>query len=176
MSISSGEIVEADIVSLKKGSVGNPGELKGRLKNNRVLGRLVLNCECGVYAVRGSNFDNDELIGIALKQDIIEGEAYIYTTIDGETPDYYSCKIKINTENESKKTQNMTVTVTDKRLIDKTGGIVQGMSGSPIVQNGRLIGAVTHVFVNNPEKGYGIFAENMLETAQGVGEQIKDAS
>ncbi len=176
MSISSGELVSAQIVSLKKGTVGSPGELKGKLGSN-LLGRMLLNCECGVYGERMSEYDGAELTNIALKQEITEGDAYIYTTIEGNTPDYYTCKIKINPEHENDRTQNMIVTVTDRRLIEKTGGIVQGMSGSPIVQNGKLVGAVTHVFVNNPKKGYGIFAENMLKTAQNLAEErLKKAS
>lgn len=167
VSIASGELVNAQIVSLKKGAIGSPGELKGKL-GNTLLGNILLNCECGVYAERVCEYRELDLIDIALKQEIREGEAYIYTTIDGSAPDYYTCNVKINAKYENERTQNMIVTVTDKRLIEKTGGIVQGMSGSPIVQNGKLIGAVTHVFVNNPEKGYGIFAENMLNTAQNL--------
>ncbi len=167
MSISSGELVGAEIVSFEKGAVGAPGELKGRL-NNKLIGNLVLNCECGVYAEKACEYNNSDLISIAPKQDIKEGEAFIYTTINENGPAYYSCNIKINSDHAGEMTQNMIITITDKRLIEKTGGIVQGMSGSPIVQDGKLIGAVTHVFVNNPKKGYGIFAENMLKTAQGI--------
>ncbi len=177
MSISSGEIVSAQIVSLKKGIPGSPGELKGKL-GNQTLGRMLLNCECGVFAEKTCEYNNQELVTLALKQEIKEGEALIYTTIDGVQPDYYTCNIKINAEHEDERTQNMIITVTDKRLLEKTGGIVQGMSGSPILQDGKLIGAVTHVFVNNPQKGYGIFAENMLKTAKDLGEnnKLRDAS
>ena len=94
-------------------------------------------------------------------------------TIDGGTPQLYDCKIKKRGSAYMASTQNLTVTVTDKELLEKTGGIVQGMSGSPITQNGKLIGAVTHVLVDDSTKGYGIFAENMLETAQGVAEDKK---
>ena len=177
ISISGGEMVEARIVSSKKGAIGAPGELKGRL-GDKVLGKLRLNCECGVYAENTIDFSDCELLELALKQDIKEGDAYIYTTVEGKTPEYYTCKVKFNSDNSGEKTQNMVVTVTDKRLIEKTGGIVQGMSGSPLLQNGKLIGAVTHVLVDDPTKGYGIFAENMLETAQGVAESnsFKEAS
>lgn len=176
MNISSGEIVSADIVSLKKGEKGQPGELKGRL-GDTLLGNLLMNCESGVYAENVRSFDRSSLVSIALKQEIKEGQAYIYTTVDGDEPEYYSCEIKVYSEHEKEPTQNLIVTVTDPRLIEKTGGIVQGMSGSPIVQDGKLIGAVTHVFINNPQKGYGIFAENMLKTARNVeSEQLKTAS
>ena len=105
-----------------------------------------------------------------------EGDAQILCTVSGEKPKLYSCKIKIN-EIDSK-TQNLTVTVTDKSLLSQTGGIIQGMSGSPVLQNGRLIGAITHVLVDDPTTGYAIFAENMLETAQSVAnsEKLRDAS
>ncbi len=184
MNISSGEIVSADIVSLKKGEKGQPGELKGRL-GDTLLGNLLMNCESGVYAENVRSFDRSNLVSVALKQEIKEGQAYIYTTVDGNEPEYYSCEIKIHSEHEQEPTENLIVKVTDPRLIEKTGGIVQGMSGSPIVQDGKLIGAVTHVFINNPQKGYGIFAENMLKTARSVGEgsplpsdseQLKNAS
>lgn len=173
INISSGELVNAQIVSIKKGIAGSPGELKGKL-GNQILGKMLLNCECGVFAKKACPYEDAMLVNLALKQEIKEGEALIYTTIDGATPDYYTCNIKINAKHENERTQNMIVTVTDKRLLEKTGGIVQGMSGSPILQDGRLIGAVTHVFVNNPQKGYGIFAENMLSTAQSLAKKIED--
>jgi stage IV sporulation protein B len=100
---------------------------------------------------------------MGLKQDVHTGDAYILCTIDGDTPQKYSVSIeKVNYNDE--KTKNMVVRVTDPALLEKTGGIVQGMSGSPIIQDDRLIGAVTHVFVNDPAKGYGIFIENMYGT------------
>ena len=96
------------------------------------------------------------------------------TTIDGNEPDYYTCEIKIRSQGP---VQNLLVEVTDERLLSTTGGIVQGMSGSPIIQNGKLIGAVTHVLVDDAKKGYGIFAETMLESAKTVVEEnLKQAS
>ncbi len=176
MNISSGELVTAEIVSLIKGVSGSPGELKGKL-GNKLLGNVVLNVESGVYATNVCDYDKSDLISVAMKQEINEGQAYIYTTANGNEPDCYSCDIKFYSNHETEPTQNLIVTITDERLIEQTGGIVQGMSGSPIVQNGKLIGAVTHVFVNNPKKGYGIFAENMLNTAQTASrQQLKDAS
>ena len=108
--------------------------------------------------------------------EIIQGKAEILTTIDGIKPQLYDCEI-INIKHDSE-TKNLVIEITDNELLEKTGGIVQGMSGSPIIQNGKLIGAVTHVLVDDPTKGYGIFAENMLETAQSVAEcnKLKDAS
>ncbi len=177
MSVSSGEIVKAEIVSTVKGMVGSPGELKGKLTET-TIGTLVLNSETGVYSECEYNYGNNFLLNVAMKQEIKNGPAYIYTTIDGEQPQNYTCEIEVRPNHESDSTHNMIVTITDERLIDKTGGIAQGMSGSPIIQNGKLIGAVTHVFVNDAKKGYGIFAENMLETASQATEKQtkKDAS
>ena len=101
---------------------------------------------------------------MGLKQEIKTGKASIYTTIDENGPQEYEIEIeKIDCRNSG--TKNMTIKVTDKRLLEKTGGIVQGMSGSPILQNGRIVGAVTHVLLNDPTRGYGIFIENMLDMA-----------
>ena len=173
LSLASGELVSAEILSIKKGVKGAPGELVGKF-TGKSIANLNLNTEKGVYGRCKININSDNLIKIASKQEIKGGDAFIYTTISDEGPQYYSCKIKVLGNDQ---TQNLLVTITDERLLDKTGGIVQGMSGSPIIQNGKLVGAVTHVLVDDPTKGYGIFAENMLETAQSVSEQqLKDAS
>ena len=105
------------------------------------------------------------------------GKAQILSTTDGETPQLFDCEITVRSSAYMSKTQNMIVTVTDEALLGTTGGIVQGMSGSPLIQNGKLIGAVTHVLIDDPTKGYAIFGENMLENAQNVAnEELKEAS
>ncbi len=176
ISMSSGEIVGAEILSCVKGSVGIPGELKGKL-NSTLLGNMLLNDDTGVYAESVCEYGKDDLVNVAMKQEIENGPAYIFSTVNDGNPEYYSCEIELCANHESKATHNLIVKVTDQKLINATGGIVQGMSGSPILQNGKLIGAVTHVFVDDPTKGFGIFAENMLETAQSVAEeQLKKAS
>lgn len=176
MSMSSGELVGAEILSCVKGSIGIPGELKGKL-NSTLLGNMLLNDDTGVYAKAVCEYGKNDLIDVAMKQEIENGPAYIYTTVNDGQPEYYSCEIELRANYESGATHNLVVTVTDERLISITGGIVQGMSGSPIIQNGKLIGAVTHVLVDDPTRGYAIFAENMLETAQLVSEQqLKEAS
>ena len=115
---------------------------------------------------------------MAMKQDITTGKVQILTTINEDGPQYYDAEIEsIDLRNQSE-TKNMVLHVTDPELLKATGGIVQGMSGSPILQNGKLVGAVTHVFVNDPTRGYGIFAENMLNVSQIVNPQAvsKDAA
>ncbi|MCI8554732.1 MAG: SpoIVB peptidase [Clostridiales bacterium] len=164
--LSAGEIVPARIYSVVKGQSGEPGELRGGFESGE-LGNLTVNGETGIYgtlettpeAVCGS-------VPVAMKQQVKTGKAQILTTINGTEPQYYDIEIKQVRYNDSSPTRNMVVEVTDSRLLEEAGGIVQGMSGSPILQNGRLVGAVTHVFVNDPTQGFGIFAENMLKTAQ----------
>ena len=160
--ISKGSVVDVNISGIKKGAIGAPGELKGYFNSGRV-GSLLVNNNCGVFGAFAkvpSGLPSKPL-SIGLKEDLKNGKAYIYTTLDGCTPKKYEieiCNIKLS-ETQGK---CFTVKVTDKALLEKTGGIVQGMSGSPIIQNGKLVGAVTHVLINDPTTGYGIFIENML--------------
>ena len=177
LTLDSGEILSASIFAVEKGKSGAPGQLKGNI-TNETLGKIKLNCTGGVYSVLTGEISSYQLTEIALKEEVRNGKAQILCTIDGEQPKLFSCKVSVKKSNFGAKTQNMIVTVTDPELLEKTGGIVQGLSGSPLLQNGKLIGAVTHVLVDDPTKGYAIFAENMLETAQSVAEeqQLKDAS
>lgn len=175
LNVNNGEMVEANIVSVEKGVTGSPGALKGKFTYN-VLGKIALNSNYGVYGYADYNFNTLNLTEIALKQDVQDGEAQILCTVDGNVPKLYSCEIK-KTGKPDAATQNLSVTVTDSELINATGGIVQGMSGSPILQNGKLVGALTHVLVEDSRKGYGIYAENMLDTIDGIQtEQLKAAS
>lgn len=160
----SGDVVSACISSVKKGTVGTPGELGGSFIFSQTLGTLEINDETGLYGTA-----SEQLCGtsypVAPKQTVREGAATILSTVDGMTAEEYSITIKKISLTEDTLTKNMVIEVTDPKLIETTGGIVQGMSGSPILQDGKLVGAVTHVFINDPTKGYAIFAENMLETA-----------
>lgn len=162
-----GEFVGAEIIGVTKGGSNSPGELKGRFTGT-TLGSIIHNSVTGVYAKRSSDLSSftGEYLPIANKQEIKTGNALIYTTVDDSAPAFYKCKIEKIHFNDRSLTQNIVVEITDQSLIEKTGGIVQGMSGSPIIQNGKLIGAVTHVFLNNSKKGYAIFAENMLNTSK----------
>ena len=123
-----------------------------------------MNEENGVYSFLEGDINLSNLTEVALKQEVEDGEAQILCTVDGTTPELYSCEIKKRSSSYLSPTQNILITVTDKELLEKTGGIVQGMSGSPIIQNGKLVGTVTHVLIDDPTSGYGIFAENMLST------------
>ena len=164
--ISRGSVVDVSINGIKKGAVGAPGELRGYFCSGRV-GSLILNNDCGVF---GAFADKPsglpcEALYVGLKEELKDGKAYIYTTLDGTTPQKYEIEIS-NIKLNEERGKCFTVKVTDKALLEKTGGIVQGMSGSPIIQNGKLVGAVTHVLINDPSTGYGIFIENMLNAAQ----------
>lgn len=167
LKIESGEIVKARIFDVEKGEKGTPGQLKGRL-TAEILGDIALNCSGGVYSVINGEITFNNLTEVALKNEVTDGDAQILCTVEDSAPRLYDCIISLKKSKLNAETQNMIVTVTDPELLEKTGGIVQGMSGSPIIQNGRLIGAVTHVLIDDPTKGYGIFAENMLETAKSI--------
>ncbi len=176
LNLSSGEIVEAEIFEVQKGSSGTPGQLKGRI-GNQTLGEICLNSVGGVYSTLTGELHTTQTTEVALKSEVKSGNAEIICTIDGKTPQSFKCKISFKKGKYNSPTQNLIVTITDNRLLNATGGIVQGLSGSPILQNGKLVGAVTHVLVDDPEKGYGIFAENMLETARSLegSQEQKDA-
>ncbi len=176
LTLSQGEIVPARIYGVTKSLSGDPGELKAGFTAG-TLGRLHRNAVNGLYGQLTGYPLTGIRVPVAMKQQVSEGPAQIYTTVDGDGPRYYDVVIRQIRYNASAVTRHMVIEVTDPALLDKTGGIVQGMSGSPIIQNGKLIGAVTHVLVDDPTRGYGIFAETMLETAQSVSEQkSKEAS
>ncbi len=170
-----GEIVGAEIDSVTKGQNGAPGQLCGHFSPYAKAGKILINDDTGVFGTMSNVKVINGSIPVALKQQIKTGKATILTTIDGSQPQEFEIEIERICYNNARKTKNMIVHVTDQRLLDKTGGIVQGMSGSPIIQNGKLVGAVSHVFINDSARGYAIFAENMLETAREA-EQLKEAA
>lgn len=163
IALRSGEIVPCQITGCSKGTIGSPGELKGRFLSSHAIGSIRINSEYGVYGVTRTQFTGRTL-PIAFAQEVSTGEAELWTTTQGESPKAY--RILIEKISDADKRRNMVLRVIDPALLTQTGGIVQGMSGSPIVQNGRLVGAVTHVLVNDPTRGYGIFAQTMLEQAE----------
>ncbi len=169
--ISGGDAVNACVKGCYKGTQGTPGELCGVFTHGEI-GDLYENCDKGIY---GSyiTLPSSKEIPVALPDEIKEGKAQIISTVDDSGPKYYDIEItKIYSKSEQQR--NMVVKVTDKALLQKTGGIVQGMSGSPIVQNGMLVGAVTHVFISDPTQGYAIFAKNMLDMADSLAEEKLD--
>ena len=161
-----GSVVGVTISGVVKGLAGSPGEVKGYFSSGKT-GSLLGNTECGVYGVFASKPEgiHCEPLPVGGRNELKEGKAYIYCTLDGNTPAKYEIEI-CNIKRDSTSNKCFTVKVTDPALIEKTGGIIQGMSGSPIIQNGKLVGAVTHVLINDPTTGYGIFIENMLAAAQ----------
>lgn len=163
MPLSSGEVVPVYISGVKKGEKGAPGELEGSFLSSVPAGTLYLNNETGIYGTLTSSPSSAEAIPLCFRQDVQEGSAQILATVDGSGPKLYDIEIEEVNLGDNTPTKNMIIHVTDPELLQMTGGIVQGMSGSPIIQNGKLAGAVTHVFVNDPTRGYGIFAENMLD-------------
>ncbi|MBR5535341.1 MAG: SpoIVB peptidase [Clostridia bacterium] len=165
--VKEGSVEECAIGEIKKGEKGVPGEMKGVfLSNAKVLGNITKNEKEGIFG-NLTHMPQGEMVETGHKSEIKKGVAHIRTSLDGKTVEEYEIeilKVSKNTKNPSK---GLVIQVTDERLIEKTGGIVQGMSGSPILQDGKLIGAVTHVLVNDPTRGYGIFIENMLEASEG---------
>ncbi len=166
MPLSKGEAVDVAITGITKGTTGFPGELRGIFSSLKATGILLVNSETGVFGTAETIPVTNAPVPVALKNEVQEGAATIYTTISGNQPKEYAITIEKVNLGDSNPTKNMIIRITDPALLEQTGGIVQGMSGSPIIQNGRLIGAVTHVFVNDPTRGYAIFAENMQETAK----------
>ncbi len=161
-----GSVVGVTINGVVKGLSGAPGEVKGYFSSGKT-GTLLKNTECGVFGAFASLPDSvtGAPIPIGTRDEVKSGKAYILSTLDGAQPQKYEIEISaIRLTSTGNKCFN--VKVTDKALLEKTGGIIQGMSGSPIIQNGKLVGAVTHVLVNDPATGYGIFIENMLNAAQ----------
>ena len=169
MPVDNGEIVKAKISSIEIGKKGEPGELRGVFfKNEDGLGIIEKNSNYGIYGKLDKKFidlKDKKPIPIGLQNEVKKGKATILTTLDSENAESYDIEI-IKTERQgSPEPKSMVIKIVDERLLNKTGGIVQGMSGSPIIQDGKIIGAVTHVFVNDPTKGYGLYINWMLKQA-----------
>ena len=166
MPLASGSIMETTVKAVKKGAKGDPGELKGDFSVQRDVGTVSVNSDGGIF---GTVADPDFLragtpVPVATARQVKTGPATILTTISNDDTAEYTVQI-VRVFSGSQSTRNLLLKVTDQRLLDATGGIVQGMSGSPILQDGRIVGAVTHVLLNDPTQGYGILMENMLAMA-----------
>lgn len=167
--IRDGDVVESSIISVRKGEKGCPGELKGIFINeNNPNGKIEKNTQSGIFGqINNCNniLKNSSPMRIGLRNEITEGSAKIITTVDEKGPQEFNIEIEKLLNQSTPGSKSMVIKITDPRLIEKTGGIVQGMSGSPIIQNNKIVGAVTHVLINKPDTGYGIYIEWMLEDA-----------
>ncbi len=162
--LSKGIIMDVTINGVNKGKIGAAGELKGSF-NTKKIGSLTMNSSSGVFGIISLDKVDppEEALSVAYKNEVKNGEAYIWCTLDNGSPKKFTVCIS-DIDVSCSGIKNFRVKITDPALLQTTGGIVQGMSGSPIIQNGKIIGAVTHVLVNDPTQGYGIFIENMLNT------------
>lgn len=169
LDISCGSVYETNIATIMKGKEDNPGELIGSIEYipENYLGNITSNTDAGIFGTirkNQSQFKKGDLLETAKASEVKKGKAYLRTSISGKSKDY-TIEIEKIMKNKKDSQKSLQIRVTDPDLIALTGGIVQGLSGSPIIQDGKLVGAVTHVLVNDPTRGYGIFIENMLEAA-----------
>ena len=168
MSVKGGELVRTEIISIKKGRKGQPGELSGVINTDEesIIGNISKNTEQGIYGnlyEPGQDILQSEPVYLGFQDEVKEGEAYILANISGDKVEKFKVDIQKLSKYNNDISKGMIVKIVDEKLINATNGIVQGMSGSPIIQNNKLIGAITHVFVQDPTKGYGIFIENMIQ-------------
>ena len=165
--ISGGRLYQSNILSIVKGQNGVPGEMVGNIdyKHGQILGQIESNNENGIFGTLAEDarlYDESQALPVGFRQEVEKGPATVRCCVEGDVKDY-EVEIESLEPGGSGKNRDMVIKITDENLLNTTNGIVQGMSGSPIIQNGKIIGAVTHVFVNDSTKGYGILIENMLE-------------
>lgn len=170
--IANGELVTTNILSINKGTKGNPGEIRGTIEAGHAIGSISKNTKFGVFGTINKtpylNTSNTNEVQVALREEIKTGKAQIICELENGKKEYYDIEIQRIFISNNKDNKSMLIKVTDKKLLEKTGGIIQGMSGAPIIQNGRFVGAVTHVLVNDPSIGYGVFADIMLKQMKEV--------
>ena len=170
--IASGEFVTTRILNIEKGENGTPGKIQGSIEKQENIGTINKNTKFGIYGtvnnLNSLNLDNSKEVEVATRDEIKKGKATILCSLDNNKPKEYEIEIEEIYKDNNYDNKSMEIKVTDKELLEKTGGIIQGMSGSPIIQNGKFIGAVTHVLVNNPEEGYGVFADIMIKQSKEV--------
>ncbi|MDU1566307.1 MULTISPECIES: SpoIVB peptidase [Clostridium] len=167
--VRNGDLLNSSVISVRKGEKGSPGELKGLFVNEKEsLATIEKNTEAGIFGEASADLVNptfNKPLKVGFRNEIKEGAAKIITTIDENGPKMYDIEIVKLLPQEEPGPKSMVIKVTDEELLEKTGGIVQGMSGSPIIQDNKLVGAVTHVLINKPDVGYGIYIEWMLKDA-----------
>jgi len=162
--IKSGTIFRNSIKSIEKSTIGHAGSKNAKYFYNTIYGSIFKNTNHGIFGEYRYTTDNLELVKVGKSSEVKIGNAYIYTVLESELVEEF--EINITDINETSDTKNITFEITDEKLIEKTGGVVQGMSGSPVIQNNKIIGVVTHVIVDNPVKGYGLFITKMLEEGE----------
>ncbi len=172
LTIASGDFITTDIVSIEKGEEGNPGKIQGSIDRQYKIGQIVKNTAFGVYGyltdVSKLGIDVNNTVPVALRDEIEKGPATIICTLENGKKEEYNVEIQKIFKNNDEDNKSMLVKVTDERLLEKTGGIIQGMSGSPVMQNGKLIGALTHVLVKDPTTGYAVFADIMIKQMRAI--------
>lgn len=172
LNIASGEFVTTKVVSIKKGEKGSTGKIQGTIENSTNIGRIYKNTSFGIYGkvnnLSSMNIDKNKEMEVAYREEIKQGKATILCTLDNENVQEYEIEIEKIFINNNYDNKSMLIKVTDQKLLEKTGGIIQGMSGSPIIQNGKFVGAVTHVLLNNPEEGYAVFGDLMIKQMREV--------
>ena len=170
--IANGELVTAKILDIVKGQNGLPGEIRGNIDNSITIGNISKNTEFGVYGTitntNALNIDASNQMEVADRSQITTGKAYILCELDNGKTEKYEIEIQKVFKENNQDNKSMLIKITDARLIEKTGGIIQGMSGAPIIQNDKFIGAVTHVLVNDAKLGYGVFADLMIKQLKEV--------
>ena len=172
LNIASGEFVTAQVLNIKKGENGSPGKIQGTVEEQETIGDITKNTEFGIYGkiqdLSSLNIDTSKEMEVAMREEIELGKATILCSLDNQTVKEYEIEITKIYRDNNYNNKSMEIKVTDEELIEKTGGIIQGMSGSPIIQNGKFIGAVTHVLVNSSTEGYAIFGDLMLKQSKEV--------
>ena len=172
LNIASGEFVTTRVVSIKKGEKGNTGKIQGTIENSKNIGQIYKNTNFGIYGrvdnLSSINIDKNKEMEVAYREEIKMGKATILCSLDNQNVEEYEIEIEKIYINNNYDNKSMLIKVTDPKLLQKTGGIIQGMSGSPIIQNGKFVGAVTHVLLNNPEEGYAVFGDLMIKQMREV--------
>ena len=172
INIASGEFVTTKILNITKGESGNPGRIQGTIDNQENIGIISKNTRFGIYGkvddTHSLNIDYTKEMEVALRSEIQKGKATILCSLDNEKVKEYEIEIEKIYVNNNYDNKSMLIKITDQELLEKTGGIIQGMSGSPIIQNGKFVGAITNVLVNNPEEGYAVFGDIMLKQMMGT--------
>ena len=167
INISSGEFVTTKILNIQKGEKGEPGRIQGTIDNQQNIGVISKNTRFGIYGVVDNvlalNLNNSKELEVALRDEIQTGKAKILCTLENGKTEEYEIEIEEIYKDNNYDNKSMKIKVTDNRLIEKTGGIIQGMSGSPIIQNNKFVGAITHVLVDNPQEGYAVFGDIMIK-------------